>query len=110
MDVEKYGTMTPLSDALISRRPDGDPLRAAFERIARMTPEEMAANRERVRAERSEIREHSPRVPFDPAAVEDKMGWKRGFLEHLAQPYCRCDVGYDGWDFCPHAVDLGLTP
>jgi hypothetical protein len=39
----------------------------------------------------------------------DKLGWTSAYAEHLVQPYCDCGEGMDGWDYCIHARDLGLT-
>lgn len=39
-----------------------------------------------------------------------QWGWSREFVEHLVQPYCACEDGQDGWEFCEHARDLGLAP
>jgi hypothetical protein len=107
MDAEKYGVVLPVSRKLIEDY--GIDLTRAMEENARMTPAEREARIRRMAEERKELREHSPRIPLDVAALEDKMGWKRGFVEHLMQPYCTCGVGYDGWDHCEHATDLGLA-
>lgn len=105
-EVQKYGIVVPVSDALM--RDNDFSLEDALRLNATMTPEERAENVRRRAAERAAVRS-STTVRFTAAAVEDRMGWKRGYLEHLAQPYCDCYDGYDGWDFCEHARDLGLV-
>lgn len=52
----------------------------------------------------------APQVPLTLDALINKMGWTRGYAEHLVQPYCECWDGMDGWEYCQHARDLGLTP
>lgn len=95
-EVDKYGGVVPMSEQLLAD-------------MIVPTPEQMEENRQRRKAERVAERE-ARAVPFTADAVEDRMGWKRGYLAHLAQPYCHCGDTCDGWEYCDHAYDLGLVP
>lgn len=53
-----------------------------------------------------EIKRHSAHIPISD---EQLAGFTREYAEHLVQPYCYCEDGMDGWDYCQHARDEGLT-
>ena len=111
--VEKHAVTIPVSSALIS---DGPDLAALFGRRAESTPEELAENERRQAqwAEERAAKRAEDSITLDPAATmaaaEERMGWKSGYIAHLAQPYCECYDGHDGWEYCQHATDLGLRP
>ncbi|PRX23681.1 hypothetical protein [Actinoplanes italicus] len=80
----------------------------AFERWqARWTPEAMSARAAEERAERGQVREASPLAELTLDALWEKLGFSREYAEHLVQPYCSCECGHDGWQYCQHANDLG---
>lgn len=106
MEIRKYGNVYPITAERLLV--DSSEIEAALVRAARMTPEEREENRRRYAAERA-IEREARSVPFHPDLVEDRMGWPRGYLAHLAQPYCDCGDTSDGWEYCEHARDLGLT-
>ena len=61
-------------------------------------------------AERREFdRASTPLTPLSLDALLTKLGWSREYAHHLVQSYCTCSDGYDGWDYCQHAQDLGWT-
>ena len=62
----------------------------------------------RARTEREQQRaeaESPPELTVD--ALLAKLDFSREYAEHLMQPYCHCGHGWDGWDYCQHARDLG---
>lgn len=63
----------------------------------------------RERAERTQQRSQAA-APGELTvdALLGKLVFSREYAEHLMQPYCGCGHGWDGWDFCQHARDLGL--
>lgn len=67
-----------------------------------------AAARER-QAERTEQRRASKVVAVTAQSLVDKLGWSDAYAEHFVQPYCTCEETADGWDYCAHATDEGLT-
>jgi hypothetical protein len=75
--------------------------------LAGPTPEERAARIAKRKAERGAQRDAATRVELTLEALLDKLGFTREYAEHLVQPYCDCECGHDGWDYCPHANDLG---
>ncbi|GAA0528809.1 hypothetical protein GCM10010172_06770 [Paractinoplanes ferrugineus] len=44
----------------------------------------------------------------DLSSLGEKFGWSPALMWHLAQPYCYCEIGHDGWEWCRHAIDEGL--
>lgn len=109
-EVVKHPTRTPLSDVLRQNNPGLDAMLRAAEAS---TPEQREANIARAKRERAEVRKDrgvAYGLSQAVAQAEDRMGWKPGYILHLAQPYCGCYDGHDGWEYCQHAVDLGLRP
>jgi len=108
--VEKYAVTIRVSSALISSMPDlGD----LFDRRRSVSPEEHAETMRKLAADRAAVRAEKfvgLGLSAAVAAAEERMGWKPGFIAHLAQPYCECYDGHDGWVYCEHAADLGLRP
>jgi len=85
---------------------------AAFERWqARWTPEAVhereTKERDRARAEREQQRAAAGQAELTLGALLSKLGFSDEYAQHLVQPYCRCECGHDGWEFCEHANDLG---
>jgi hypothetical protein len=68
----------------------------------RSKAERLRLGRERQRIEQSVIM--SPSAQADLVCA--RFGWPSGYIAHLAQPYCECRPGYDGWVHCQHAYDL----
>lgn len=83
-------------------------LAEALRRARTATPQELAANRARLKQERAVLRATTAHVPLTLDALLDKMGWSDEYAEHLVQPYCDCEDGMEGWERCQHAQDLGL--
>jgi hypothetical protein len=113
-NVVKHGMIVPVSEARLA---DERPIVDELDRWMSLPPEqrraEMEANAKRLKEERKTERETTPQVPLTAetlvAAFAAKEGWSREYLEHLVQPYCRCESGMDGWEYCDHARDLKLT-
>jgi hypothetical protein len=85
---------------------------AAFERWqAKWTPEAVEARATETAAkrlaERERRRAEAAPVELTLFALTEKLGFTRAYAEHLVQPYCRCEQGHDGWQYCAHANDLG---
>lgn len=80
--------------------------------------ERMKARAEQKKAERKNRRDAEPVVPFTMDAMVNafermlSVGFTvtPEYVQHLLQPYCRCEVEYGegGWDLCMHARDLGF--
>ncbi|GLY08323.1 hypothetical protein Acsp01_87020 [Actinoplanes sp. NBRC 101535] len=104
--VEKYGTTIIMTDEQIA---DDEAFRQGLADWANATPEDRAQRAADARARRSAEREAADRVPFTVAGLAAKTGWTAGYIEHLVQPYCGCWQGYDGWEYCDHARDLGMA-
>lgn len=126
MSVTKYeyalpgDPVGPEQDALDRAIRDvGNRAVANMSRWMNATPEERAQwaaeGRQReaeVQAGRAAEREAAPRVPLTLDALlarVDDWGWSREYVEHLVQPYCGCEDGRDGWEYCSHARDLGFA-
>ena len=98
------------------RVPDGDvELREIEQELAnaarfdmRATPTERATYRQhaaQLRAvERQRCDERAPTVE----ALGEKFSWSPAMVWHLVQPYCQCEIGHDGWQWCRHAADEGV--
>ena len=96
--------------------PDSDDELRALEQQAsngarydtRATPTERATYRQQAAqlrtVERLRADERAPTV----AALGEKFGWSPALVWHLVQPYCYCEIGHDGWQWCRHAEDEGL--
>jgi hypothetical protein len=110
MSVAKFGITAPVSAAV---QADADALRASIERWQNATPEERAEwarQTDQLTAEKRRAVEQVPLTLDTLLARVDRWGWSREYVEHLVQPYCECEDGMDGWEYCQHARDLGLTP
>lgn len=96
-----------VSDAALR---ENEALRAWLDRWMRATPEERAEWAERARHERAAERRGAVVLPVTVERLLDKMGWSMAYAEHLMRPYCTCGPnGTDGeWEWCAHAVDLGI--
>jgi hypothetical protein len=79
----------------------------AFERWKRDVPAREAARKEAAARGRAAERSSAEPVALTLDALLIKLSFSRDYAEHLMQPYCDCDHGWDGWDFCAHARDLG---
>lgn len=101
------GYVAPTSKELLD---ESNEQRAAFVNWMRMAPERRAERIEEQRQKRAAERAGSDRKPITLEALLDKLGFSREYGEHLMQPYCYCDHGHDGWDYCAHAQDEGLRP
>ena len=110
-EVSKYGQVVPMSiERLLPKPLDLD---AAIRRYAEATPEQRAQWQREALEQRAAEREARGIDLTDPEAIllalGEKFGWSPEYVRHLVQPYCDCDGDRDGgWDYCPHARDLGL--
>jgi len=81
---------------------------AAFARWqAAWTPEAVA---ERAREEANQRAAERQAIEARELTLDrllDKLAFSREYAEHLVQPYCRCECGHDGWQYCAHVEDLG---
>lgn len=87
---------------------DGRETSRAIDRWLTATPDERAAWARKA----AEARAVERTVVTQTLTMEkllDKLGFSREYAEHLIQPYCHCGDSRDGWDYCQHARDLGLT-
>lgn len=79
-----------------------------FEEWRRWKAPEAVASREKAQAERRERqRADATSAPLTLDGLLAKLEFSREYGEHLMQPYCACQHGHDGWEFCRHAIDLG---
>jgi hypothetical protein len=107
--VAKYGHTVSISGLLA----EPDALSAAIRRAMSATPQERAQARREYDRRNAEERAAAEYVPLTLESLVLRLedwGWSREYVEHLVQPYCKCEDGRDGWEFCQHARDLGLTP
>lgn len=117
MEAKKYGVVVPVSENSLSESADfGRVLAESFGRLLNATPQQRAqwaAEFEVRQAERKELRAReraeTETVPLTLDALTAKLGYERGYAEHLVQPYCTCEETFDGWSYCDHARDLGWT-
>lgn len=106
-DVVKVSYAVPVSEEQLA---DAEHWSAAYRRWMDATPEEREQWRREAEAKRAQERANAPHTPLTVAALLDKLGWSPQYAVHFVQPYCECSDGYDGWDYCEHARDEGLTP
>ncbi len=120
-EVQKLGVEVPVSAeaGIAGLLPVdlGQRLQESLQTALTATPEQRAqwrreaADREaRELWERIQQRDEAQAVPLTLNALIAKMGWSPEYAKHLVQPYCGCEQGWDGWEFCQHARDLGLAP
>lgn len=107
IEVTRCTSLLPVSTEALA---DAAELDTAMRRWWTAAPEERAAWAAEAAAARQVERGRAALVPLTLAAVLDKLGWSEEYATHVVQPYCTCGDGYDGWDWCEHARDLGLTP
>ncbi len=110
MSVAKHTQALPVSVEFLA---EAEEVKAAFNRWMSATPAERVAWAREADQRRVAEREAATRVPLTLDAVlarMDRWGWTREYMEHLVQPYCECEDGRDGWEYCQHARDLGLVP
>jgi hypothetical protein len=103
----KVGATLPVSSEQLA---DARDMQTSLRRWMDATPEEREAWAEQSRRERAEKRAAVVRRELTVDALIDKMMWSREYAEHLVQPYCECYDGMDGWEYCEHARDEGVTP
>lgn len=106
MTTERHSAYIPVSDEQLV---DARETQAAWHRWMTATPEERAQWAEDLQRLRAAERLHAERKPLTLDALLDKLGFSREYAEHLVQPYCYCEDGLDGWEYCTHARDEGLT-
>lgn len=75
----------------------------------RASPAERREYAERAAQLRAAERERAKPVEPTVGALAYKFGWTPAQVRHLAQPYCCCDIGHDGWEWCRHAYDERLV-
>jgi hypothetical protein len=105
IEMHRTGHTMPISAELLD---ESNETRAAFVNWLKAKPEARARAAEEARVRRAEERATAERRPLALDALLEKLGFSREYAEHLMQPYCHCDHGWDGWDVCPHAYDEGL--
>lgn len=112
MDVQKYGIVVPVSEAIFRDRVDID---AMMKRWAESTPEQRS-QWEREATEKRQAYREAHRIELHDsdsvlAGISRHFDWPLEYVRHLAQPYCECGPEqYDGgWDFCQHARDEGFA-
>jgi hypothetical protein len=109
MRVIKYGQALPVST---EQQADGEAMAATLQRWRDATPEERAEWARQADQRAAEERAAAETVPLTLdtlLARVEQWGWSREYLEHLVQPYCDCENGFDGWEYCRHARDLGFA-
>jgi ferric-dicitrate binding protein FerR (iron transport regulator) len=109
MRVVKYGQALAVS---AEQQADGEAMAAAFQRWRDATPEERAEWARQADQRAAEERATAETVPLTLGALlarVERWGWSREYMEHLVQPYCDCEDGRDGWEYCRHARDLGFA-
>lgn len=87
----------------------GADVAAAFQRFFNATPDERARWLAEAADVRARERGEAAVVALTLNALLDKLGFSVEYAAHLVQPYCECRDTADGWDYCEHARDLGLT-
>jgi hypothetical protein len=106
--VEHRSMVVPISDELLAEVRE---TQAALHRWMTATPEERAEWAEQQRQARAAERAATAdRAPLTIDALVGKLGWSQAYAEHFVQPYCECFDGMDGWEYCQHARDEGVTP
>lgn len=106
MNVEKHEVIIPISAEQLAEARE---TQAAWHRWLTATPEERARWADDQKQQRAAERAAAERVPLTLDVLLAKLGFSREYARHLVQPYCYCEDGMDGWDYCPHARDEGLT-
>jgi hypothetical protein len=106
-EVEKYGTAIPVSDKTL--RDWEQDLANAASYDFQTPPAERAEYAARAAQLRAAERKRAETVEPTAAALGEKFRWSPEAVRHLVQPYCRCDIGHDGWEWCRHAYDEGLV-
>jgi len=106
LNVTKIAHYLPVSAELLAEaRADAE----AWQRYMDATPEQREQWAREAAEQRAAERAEAPVAPLSLDALLTKLGWSREYAHHLVQSYCTCSDGYDGWDHCQHAQDLGLT-
>lgn len=106
-DVVKVSYTVPVSEEQLAQ---AEAASLAIQRWTDATPEEREQWRQEAAAQRAQERSDAERRPLTLDALLDKLGWSHEYALHFVQPYCGCYDGYDGWDYCMHAEDEGVTP
>jgi hypothetical protein len=106
VQVLKAAAVVPIVDELLAA---GQGMSAGLNRWMAATPEERDQWARDLAAQRAAERAAAAPAPFTLAGLLDKLGFSCEYAEHLVQPYCNCEDTNDGWDYCQHARDLGLT-
>lgn len=104
--VVKYGFVTTMSNEAVATAAE---FRAGFDRWLNATPEERAEWARLADERRVQERATAEHVPLTMGALLSKLNFTEEYATHLVQPYCECYDGMDGWEYCEHARDLGLT-
>jgi hypothetical protein len=108
VEVARATALVPVSAEVLL---DGRATAAAIQGWLTATPEDRARMASDAAAARQQEREAAgPARELTLDGLLDNLGFSREYAEHLMQPYCYCGDGPDGWDYCQHTRDLGLTP
>lgn len=108
MSVTKYGQGLTISAEWLA---GGEAMAAAIQRWRDATPEEHAEWARQAGQRAAEERAAAETVPLTLGTLlarVERWGWSREYVAHLVQPYCDCEDGRDGWEYCRHARDLGF--
>lgn len=97
----------PVSDEVLR---DSLDLRSAVQEYQQATPQQREEWRREAAAARAEQRAVTVRKAVTAHRLLDKLGWTPEYAAHFVQPYCECENTRDGWEYCEHARDEGVTP
>lgn len=95
----------PISEEMLR---DGREFEAAIRRWSLATPAEREQWAREAAEKRAAERAATPETPLTFETLAARLGWSEPYLRHFIQPYCTCDEGGDGWEYCEHARDEGL--
>jgi acyl-CoA reductase-like NAD-dependent aldehyde dehydrogenase len=105
LHITKVAAVVPISQEALD---DAIDIADHLKRWTDATPEQRDEwNRQAVQ-QRAAERAATTAVPLTLDGLLDKLGFTHEYAQHLVQPYCECADGYDGWETCQHAYDLGL--
>lgn len=105
MNVEKHGYFIPVSDEVFSSAQE---LRDAVSQFQKAAPAEREQWVREAAATRAAERAQHPHQALTVEVLIEKLGWTPEYASHFVQPYCDCEVGMDGWEYCQHSRDEGV--
>lgn len=105
--VHRHAAVIPMSAEALA---DAAATTEAYHRFMNATDAEREQWAREAADRRAAERAAARRLPLTLDALIDDLNWTQEYAEHFVQPYCTCGDSRDGWDYCQHARDLGLTP